>query len=112
MGNNAFLQPFPVEEGGYGDTGDTALYSDGRLVGRSGVPGDGRFTVPARQANYRLLRSVEVSHDDGVTWKPAELCKVGGAWLAIVTHPSAGFVSLRATIIRYSTKPAVSRRTM
>jgi subtilisin family serine protease len=171
-GNDAFPRPLPEEQGGYGDTGDTALYADGRLVGRSGVPGDGRFTVPAQPANYRLvsevnrnhptwplstkvslewtfrsghtdrpsalplltigadprtdmnnfaparkrfmfpvkvdrqpgasgrapvLRSVEVSHDDGATWQRARLCKAGGTWLAIVDQPAAGFVSLRAS---------------
>jgi subtilisin family serine protease len=41
--------------------------------------------------------SVEVSYDDGQTWRPVELRRTAGAWTAVVRHPAGtGFVSLRA----------------
>jgi hypothetical protein len=42
--------------------------------------------------------TVEVSYDDGRTWRPATLKRAAGTtWTATVTHPSvAGFASLRA----------------
>ncbi|HEX6355918.1 S8 family serine peptidase [Actinophytocola sp.] len=41
--------------------------------------------------------TVEVSYDDGATWRPAPLLPVGGSnWLAYVKHPKKGSVSLRA----------------
>jgi hypothetical protein len=40
--------------------------------------------------------SVEVSYDDGATWKPAPLLPVGGTnWVAYLKHPRKGSVSLR-----------------
>jgi subtilisin family serine protease len=50
------------EEYSFADTGDTSLYADGTLVGSSGVPGSGEFTVPAGAANYRLVSSVTRNH--------------------------------------------------
>ncbi|MDG4788253.1 hypothetical protein O7626_20310 [Micromonospora sp. WMMD1102] len=42
--------------------------------------------------------TVEVSYDDGATWKTAPVSGGGGKWLASVTHPTGdGHVSLRAT---------------
>ncbi|ROP42657.1 hypothetical protein [Saccharothrix texasensis] len=41
--------------------------------------------------------AVQVSFDDGTTWRPAPLVKVGQRWLAAVVHPAgAKFVSLKA----------------
>ncbi|GAB2962093.1 S8 family serine peptidase [Saccharothrix stipae] len=41
--------------------------------------------------------AVQVSFDDGRTWRPAPLVKVGQRWLAAVVHPAgAKFVSLKA----------------
>ncbi|MFE9750566.1 S8 family serine peptidase [Saccharothrix saharensis] len=41
--------------------------------------------------------AVQVSFDDGATWRPAPLVKVGERWLAAVVHPAgAKFVSLKA----------------
>ena len=40
---------------------------------------------------------VDVSYDDGVTWRWPLLVKVGNSWLALLFHPAnARFVSLRA----------------
>ncbi len=42
--------------------------------------------------------AVQVSYDDGVTWKPAAVVKIGERWVAAVSHPAgAKYVSLRAT---------------
>ncbi|CAM4005612.1 S8 family serine peptidase [Kibdelosporangium persicum] len=46
------------EEYSFADKGDTVLYADGKEIGRSDVPGDGTFTVPAAAANYRLTSEV------------------------------------------------------
>jgi subtilisin family serine protease len=41
--------------------------------------------------------TVEVSYDDGATWRRAPLLPVGGShWVALVKHPRKGAVSLRA----------------
>ncbi len=56
-------------------------------VQRNGVTGARGVAKPA----------VQVSFDDGTTWRPAPLVKVGERWLAAVVHPiGATFVSLRA----------------
>jgi hypothetical protein len=42
---------------------------------------------------------VEVSYDDGRTWKQVRLDHKGAAWQATVDHPrGAEFVSLRSTV--------------
>jgi subtilisin family serine protease len=38
---------------------------------------------------------LEVSRDDGATWQPVPVLRVGNHGVAIVRHPDAGFVSLR-----------------
>jgi subtilisin family serine protease len=41
--------------------------------------------------------SIEVSYDDGATWRPAGVTRVGPRWLAVVDHPAgAKYVSLKA----------------
>ncbi|MEU4765953.1 S8 family serine peptidase [Actinosynnema sp. NPDC023794] len=56
-------------------------------VQRNGVTGAQGVAKPA----------VQVSFDDGTTWRPAPLVKVGQRWLAAVVHPAgAKFVSLKA----------------
>ncbi|MFE2751664.1 S8 family serine peptidase [Actinosynnema sp. NPDC059335] len=41
--------------------------------------------------------AVQVSYDDGASWRPVPLVKVGQRWLAAVAHPAgAAFVSLKA----------------
>ncbi|MFB9348533.1 S8 family serine peptidase [Streptomyces heliomycini] len=53
-----------------------------------GAPGTGRIRTPG----------VEVSYDDGKTWRTAEVNRRGKQWAAVVQHPSgSGHVSLRAT---------------
>ncbi|MFC5110247.1 S8 family serine peptidase [Kibdelosporangium philippinense] len=42
--------------------------------------------------------SVQVSHDDGLTWKTAPVANFNGKWFTVVSHPgTADTVSLRAT---------------
>ncbi|WP_309115752.1 S8 family serine peptidase [Saccharothrix sp.] len=42
--------------------------------------------------------SVQVSYDDGASWRPVPLVKFGERWLAAVSHPAdAKFVSLKAS---------------
>jgi hypothetical protein len=160
------------EEYSFADKGTTVLYSaDGKEIGRSDVPGEGTFTVPADAAKYRLaadvtrtspiwplstkvsaewafrssrteapaplplltvgfdpkvdmanyapggwasfpirvdrqpgstggavsLRKVEVSFDDGASWKQVPLVKIHDRWWTVYQQPSSGFVSLRAS---------------
>ncbi|MET0135470.1 MAG: S8 family serine peptidase, partial [Kibdelosporangium sp.] len=46
----------------FADQGDTVLSSDGKEIGRSGVPGAGTFTVPAGSGEYRLHSDVTRSN--------------------------------------------------
>jgi len=70
---------------------------------RNTVKGGQAFSFPAtvtRQAgsgtaNILGLR-VNVSYDDGKTWKPATVVRDGAKWKVTVTHPASGYVSLRA----------------
>ncbi|WP_258907169.1 hypothetical protein [Actinokineospora sp. UTMC 2448] len=65
------------------------------------APAGGPFTLPVYvQHNageaVRTL-AVQVSYDDGLTWAPTPLVRVGDRWHAALTHPAdARFVSLRA----------------
>jgi subtilisin family serine protease len=41
--------------------------------------------------------AIEVSYDDGATWKPAPVLTIGGRWFTLLTHPpGAKSVSLKA----------------
>jgi subtilisin family serine protease len=50
------------EEYSFADKGDTVLSANGKEIGRSGIPGEGTFTVPAGRGDYRLTSSVERNH--------------------------------------------------
>jgi hypothetical protein len=41
--------------------------------------------------------TLSASFDDGLTWRPVALSRTGDRWTARLSHPAAGFVSLRAT---------------
>ena len=69
------------------------------------APGGRRFVIPvtvqrqpgAPAAGVKRL-TVQVSYDDGATWRAAQVRKTGSGWIAIVDHPrGGGFASLRAT---------------
>ncbi|MFC5289493.1 S8 family serine peptidase [Actinokineospora guangxiensis] len=60
------------------------------------------FTVPVyvqhNSGGKVRTPSVRVSYDDGATWKPTALVKVGERWHAVLAHPKkAKFVSFKAS---------------
>jgi hypothetical protein len=58
-------------------------------VQRNGSEGVVRTNTPA----------IEVSYDDGATWRPAAVSRAGADWKATVDHPvGAEFVSLRSRV--------------
>lgn len=67
------------------------------------VRGGGKYRLPvsvtwekgAPVAKVAKL-AVQVSYDDGKTWRKAPLVRDGKQWLAELKHPASGFVSLRA----------------
>ena len=51
----------------------------------------------AAKSAVRTIK-VDVSYDDGATWRPAKLTATGrAAWSAVLRPPATGFVSLRAS---------------
>ncbi len=74
----------PLDDHNVGKAGSTAVYP----VTITQIEGSG--------AVNKL--TVQVSYDDGKTWKNVPVSKHAGAWQVQVTHPKAGgFVSLRAS---------------
>ncbi|MEE6260204.1 molybdopterin-binding protein [Plantactinospora sonchi] len=75
------------------------------LDGRNAAPAGREFRVPVRvqrQAGAEpagcASLTVDVSYDDGRTWRPARVTGTGPNRIAVLTHPTgAGFVSLRAS---------------
>jgi hypothetical protein len=72
---------------------------------RGRAPGGRAFTFPVnvgRQvgSGTPTVRSlaVQVSYDDGASWRPAGVSRSGTKWTVGVTHPASGFVSLRAQV--------------
>ncbi|OLF14169.1 hypothetical protein BLA60_03185 [Actinophytocola xinjiangensis] len=68
---------------------------------RNRAPGNQRVSFPAyveRQDGPARITSlsVDVSYDDGATWRPAEVRRVDGHWTVSVRHPAKGYASLRA----------------
>lgn len=68
------------------------------------APGGNAVVVPVRvdrqpgtSGGAVGLKKVEVSFDDGKTWKSVPIRKAGRSWQASFVHPKTGFVSLRAT---------------
>jgi hypothetical protein len=74
-----------------------------RLDDRQRAPAGERFQVPvtveghfgAPPTEVRSL-TVEVSVDDGATWRQAPLTRQGAGWVATIRNPNQGYVSLRA----------------
>ncbi len=67
---------------------------------RNRAPGDRWFSFPAyveRQDGPARITalSVDVSYDDGKTWRPAEVRRTGDQWTVTVRHPKSGYASLR-----------------
>jgi hypothetical protein len=68
----------------------------------SSAPGGRRVLLPVTVqhqpgAPAARLTTVDVSYDDGQTWGPVRLRRAGSGWLAPLTLPATGYVSLRAT---------------
>jgi subtilisin family serine protease len=65
------------------------------------APGDRRFSFPAyvtRQDGPAKVTSlsVDVSYDDGRTWRPAGVRRDHDHWSVTVRHPGSGYASLRS----------------
>jgi hypothetical protein len=54
-GHGGYVGP---DNDSFGDQGQTRLYADGRLLGRTDTPGLGTFEVPAKPTKYRLVTDV------------------------------------------------------
>jgi hypothetical protein len=69
---------------------------------RNRAPGGETFSFPAYVARQGVdtvkvtSLTVDVSYDDGRTWRPAIVTAAGDHWNIRVTHPTAGYASLRA----------------
>jgi subtilisin family serine protease len=66
---------------------------------RNRAPGGRRFTFPATVSGTSAAvtsLAVDISYDDGRTWKPAAVTRSAGRWSVSVTHPVTGYASLRA----------------
>lgn len=81
-----------------------AIGFDPKLDELNYAPAGKRFTFPVtvdRQVGTTgpraALTTVEVSFDDGMTWRRVAPEKVGNHWQVTVRHPASGFVSLRAS---------------
>ncbi|MFI0503858.1 S8 family peptidase [Streptomyces albogriseolus] len=98
---------FPSE-----NTGSTAVLPlltigfSPRLNSDNAAPSNRAFNIPvtvtrqpgAPKTGTIRTPKVEVSYDDGKTWRTAEVNRRGKQWNAVVHHPSgSGHVSLRAT---------------
>ncbi|MFJ7010795.1 S8 family serine peptidase [Streptomyces albogriseolus] len=77
-----------------------------RLDADNAAPGGRAFKVPFTVSHQpgstgrgKIKKpAVEVSYDDGKTWRSARVAPVGKGWTALVRHPEGpGFVSLRTT---------------
>ncbi|MEV0805107.1 S8 family serine peptidase [Micromonospora sp. NPDC050200] len=75
------------------------------LYGGRTAPAGKPYSIPIRvehqpgsTAGTVTGLTVQVSYDDGATWRAAPVIGSGGNWIAAVTHPAdAGHVSLRTT---------------
>ena len=76
------------------------------LDDHNAAPAGRRFTIPmyaerngSDEVGQVSTPTVEVSYDDGKTWRPASVKRASGGWCASVDHPAgARFVSLRSSI--------------
>ncbi|WP_157984728.1 S8 family serine peptidase [Lentzea terrae] len=51
---------------------------------------------PGAPGGKAVPNQVEVSHNDGQTWRRVPVLRANGTWLAVIQNPASGFVSLRA----------------
>lgn len=62
------------------------------------VTGGRSFTIPTYAPDATSL-TVDVSYDDGATWRPATVKRLKERFAVTVDHPAAGFASLRARAV-------------
>ncbi|MEU8263230.1 S8 family serine peptidase, partial [Micromonospora sp. NPDC048999] len=74
----------PLDDHNVGKAGSTAVYP---------------VTITQTEGSGKVNKlTVQVSYDDGKTWKNVPVLHYGGSWQVQVTHPkTAGFVSLKAS---------------
>ncbi|MFI5905970.1 hypothetical protein [Dactylosporangium sp. NPDC051541] len=70
---------------------------DPKLDLHNRAPGGRTFTFPVFVAPRCTNVQVDISYDDGRTWKAANIARAGAGWLVTVQHPARGYASLRAT---------------
>ncbi|MFJ8578393.1 S8 family peptidase [Micromonospora sp. NPDC093277] len=72
---------------------------DDHNVGKAGSVSVYPMTITQTEGSGQVNKlTVQVSYDDGKTWKTVPVLKHGGSWQVQVTHPKArGFVSLKAS---------------
>jgi subtilisin family serine protease len=70
------------------------------------APGAGLYPIPIRVERQPgappaplVSLAIEVSYDDGGTWRRVVPLRTGSDWLALVRNPARGFVSLRAVAV-------------
>ncbi|MEE6262788.1 S8 family serine peptidase [Plantactinospora sonchi] len=72
---------------------------------RNRAPGGRQFSFPAyvtRQGASTVKATsltVDVSYDDGTSWRPTTVVAAGDHWKVSLTHPATGHASLRATAV-------------
>ncbi|MFC3891437.1 S8 family serine peptidase [Lentzea rhizosphaerae] len=77
-----------------------------KLDDHNAAPAGKRFTIPVTVQRNESdspgsvnTPAVEVSYDDGKTWKPTKIRRAGSQWAVTVDHPrDAQFVSLRSSV--------------
>ncbi|MFE4517050.1 serine protease [Kitasatospora sp. NPDC056783] len=77
------------------DTAYTSLYRDGALVGTSGAPGRGEFTVPPAPGSYRLATTVTRKAAAGAT------TRVTASW-TFASATTSGPAALPVSVVRFS----------
>ncbi|MEU8262675.1 S8 family serine peptidase [Micromonospora sp. NPDC048999] len=72
---------------------------DDHNVGKAGSVAVYPVTITQTEGSGKVVKlTVQVSYDDGKTWKNVPVLHLGGSWQVQVTHPkAAGFVSLKAS---------------
>jgi hypothetical protein len=72
---------------------------DDHNVGKAGGLGILPAKITQTEGSGRVVKlTVQVSYDDGKTWKKVPVLRIAGEWFVAVAHPKAGgFVSLKAS---------------
>jgi len=65
---------------------------------RNRAPGGRTFTIPVYVERAVRKLTVDVSYDDGRTWRTAKVKRTGGHWLVTVEHPRHGHAAFRTKV--------------